>query len=148
MQASDPILTNQGKFAMPSYDYVCPDCQKRVSVFQTYAEYGVKPAACPICKGTRLKRLINKVRIAKSEDRRLEDMSDPSFFGDVDENDPKSIARAMKKMGQEMGEDIPPEFGEITSRLEAGESPESIEKSMPELGDAMGGGDAGGGDDL
>jgi hypothetical protein len=64
-------------------------------------------------------------------------MSDPSFFGDVDENDPKSLARAMKKMGQEMGEDLPPEFDEITGRLESGESPESIEKSMPELGSGM-----------
>jgi putative FmdB family regulatory protein len=134
---------------MPTYDYVCAVCQKRVSIFQTYADYGVKPVVCPICQGKRLKRLINKVRIAKSEDRRLEDMSDPSFLGDVDENDPKSIARAMKKMGQELGEDLPPEFNEITGRLESGESPESIEKSMPELGEAMGGaGEAGGGDEL
>jgi hypothetical protein len=29
-------------------------------------------------------------------------------MGDIDENDPKSVARFMKKMGQEMGED----FGE------------------------------------
>jgi putative FmdB family regulatory protein len=133
---------------MPYYDYLCPDCQKRVSVFQTYADYGVKPVACPNCQGRRLKRLIHKVRVAKSEDRRLEDMSDPSFLSGVDENDPKSIARAMKKMGQEMGEDLPAEFNEITDRLEAGESPESIEKDMPELSGAMGGEDGGGGDDL
>ncbi len=48
-------------------------------------------------------------------------------------------------MGQEMGEDLPPEFGEITDRLEAGEDPESIEQSMPELG--AGGDDGGGMDD-
>ena len=68
-------------------------------------------------------------------------MADPSAFGDVDENDPKSMAKAMKKMGQAMGEDLPPEFNEITDRLEAGEDPEAIEKSMPELG---GGGDEAG----
>jgi Flp pilus assembly protein TadB len=49
------------------------------------------------------------------------------------------MARAMRKMGSEMGEDLPPEFNEITNRLEAGEDPESIEQSMPELGDAAGG---------
>jgi putative FmdB family regulatory protein len=128
---------------MPNYDYRCQSCSHRVSIYQSYADYGVKPVACPLCGSNKLTRIIGRVRIAKSEDRRLDDMSDPSFLGDVDENDPKSLARAMKRMGQEMGEDLPPEFDEITDRLEAGEDPESIEKSMPDLGDAgdeMGGG--------
>jgi putative FmdB family regulatory protein len=136
---------------MPVYDYVCQSCKNRVGIRQSYAEYGVKAVVCPVCGSKELKRLINKVRIAKSEDRRMDDMSDPSFLGDVDENDPKSMARAMRKMGSEMGEDLPPEFSEITDRLEAGEDPESIEQSMPELGDAGGGmggmGDMGGGMD-
>ena len=122
---------------MPAYEYRCQSCRNRVSIFQSYAEYGVKPVTCPECGSTSLKRIINKVRIAKSEDRRLDDMTDPSFFGDVDEDDPRSLARAMKKMGQEMGEDLPPEFDEITGRLESGEDPESIEKSMPDLGGGM-----------
>jgi hypothetical protein len=102
----------------------------------------VKRVTCPVCGGKQLSRLIGRVRVAKSEGQRLEAMSDPSFLSGVDENDPKSVARAMKKMGNEMGEDLPPEFDEITSRLESGESPESIEKTMPELaGDAGGEGD-------
>jgi putative FmdB family regulatory protein len=128
---------------MPNYDYRCQSCSNRVSIYQSYADYGVKPVACPVCGSAKLTRIIGRVRIAKSEDRRLDDMSDPSFLGDVDENDPKSLARAMKRMGQEMGEDLPPEFDEITDRLEAGEDPESIEQSMPDLaggGDDMGGG--------
>jgi putative FmdB family regulatory protein len=128
---------------MPFYDYRCQDCKNRVSIQQSYADYGVKPVTCPVCGSQALTRLINRVRIAKSEDRRLDDMSDPSFFGDVDENDPKSLARAMKKMGREMGEDLPPEFNEITDRLESGEDPESIEQSMPELGEGGAGMSAG-----
>jgi hypothetical protein len=42
----------------------------------------------------------------KSEDARLESLSDPSQFGDLDENDPRSVARMMKRMGDEMGEDL------------------------------------------
>jgi hypothetical protein len=106
----------------------------------SYAEYGVKKVACPVCGGKDLKRLIGRVRVAKSEDQRMDAMSDPSFLSGVDENDPKSIARAMKKMGQEMGEELPPEFSEVTDRLESGESPEAIEKSMPELGGEAAGG--------
>jgi hypothetical protein len=45
-------------------------------------------------------------------------------------------------MSQETGEDMGPEFDEVVGRLEAGEDPEEIEKSMPDLG-----GDAGGGGD-
>jgi putative FmdB family regulatory protein len=132
-----------GEAFMPVYEYFCPACQIKVGVRLSYAEYGVKKPVCPVCGGKDLRRKIGRVRIAKSEDQRLDSLSDPSAFGDLDENDPKSLARAMKKMGKEMGEDLPPEFDEITGRLEAGESPEAIEKEMPELG---GGVDAGGGD--
>ncbi|MBI1873494.1 MAG: zinc ribbon domain-containing protein, partial [Acidobacteria bacterium] len=41
-----------------------------------------------------------------SEEARLEALADPSSFGDIDENDPASMARWMKKMGKEMGEDL------------------------------------------
>lgn len=129
---------------MPYYDYFCPTCQKRVSIYRSYKDYGVKPVACPECRGKHLRRLINRVRVLKSEDQRMDDLSDPSFMGDVDENDPRSIARAMRKMGEQAGEDLPPEFNEITERLESGESPESIEKDMPEL---AGGGDESGDED-
>jgi putative FmdB family regulatory protein len=125
---------------MPLYDYRCRACKNRVTIRQSYAEYGSVAPVCPVCGSRDLARVIGRVRVAKSEDRRLDDMSDPSFLGDVDENDPRSLGRAMKKMGQEMGEDLPPEFDEITGRLEAGEDPESIEKSMPDL---AGGGDEG-----
>lgn len=133
---------------MPVYEFRCQSCQNKVGVRMSYAEYGKKQPVCPVCGGKKLTRSIGRVRIAKSEDRRMEDLSDPAFMGDVDENDPKSIGRAMKKMGKEMGEDLPPEFEEITSRLEAGEDPEAIEKSMPDLGGGEGAGSGMGMDDL
>ena len=48
----------------------------------------------------------------KSEDARLESLADPSNFGNLDENDPQSMARWMKKMGREMGEDVGEDFEE------------------------------------
>jgi hypothetical protein len=53
------------------------------------------------------------------------------------------MGRFMRKMAEESGEELPPEFNEVVGRLEKGESPEDIEKSMPELAD-MGGDDSGG----
>ncbi len=120
---------------MPRYEYGCRDCRKRVVIYQSYEEYGRVPVRCPECGGENLKRLIGRVRIAHSEDAHLESMADPSRWGDIDENNPRSLARFMRKMGREMGEELPPEFDEVVDRLEAGETPEEIEKSMPELGE-------------
>ena len=44
------------------------------------------------------------------------------------------MARWMRKMGQEIGEDLGGEFNEVIDRLEAGEDPDSIEQSIPGLG--------------
>ena len=47
-----------------------------------------------------------------------------------------------RKMGREMGEEMPAEFNEVVDRLEKGQSPEDIEKDLPELSqmDGAGGG--------
>ena len=60
----------------------------------------------------------------------MESIADPAKWGDLNEEDPKSVARMMRKLGNEMGEDLGPEFGEAVDRLEAGEDPESVESSL------------------
>ncbi len=47
----------------------------------------------------------------------------------------------MRKMGNELGEDDNPEFKEVVSRLEKGQSPEEIERDIPSLGEGITGGD-------
>ena len=128
---------------MPIYEYRCGDCKRRVSIFfRSFADTAASPQ-CPNCGGANLTRLVSRVATVKSEDARMEALSDPSAFGDVDENDPKSMARFMRKMGDQVGgEDLGPEFNEMVDRLESGESPEAIEKSMPDLG-GEGAGDMG-----
>lgn len=124
---------------MPFYEYRCLDCKKRVSLFMSYADYETKTPACPVCGSQSLQRIISRIRVAKSEEARLDNLSDPSTWGGMDENDPKSMARTMRRMSSEMGEDMGPEFNEAVDRLEAGENPEDIEKSVPGLGGAGGG---------
>jgi putative FmdB family regulatory protein len=130
---------------VPVYEYRCQDCKRRVSQFwRSFSEVDASSLTCPRCGGTNLTRLVSRVRMVRSEEGRLDDLSDPSGFPDLDENDPKSLGRWMRKMSDEMGEDLGPEFSEVVGRLEAGEAPESIEQSMPELmgegGDDFGGG--------
>lgn len=120
---------------MPIYEYGCYDCRKRVSIFfRAFSDTQTKPAVCPRCQGQNLKRLVSKVAVVRSEESRLENLADPSNLAGLDENDPKSMARWMRKMSSELGEDLGSEFNEVVDRLEAGEDPESIENSLPELG--------------
>jgi putative FmdB family regulatory protein len=126
---------------MPIYEYGCYDCRKRVSVFfRSFTAAETQQAHCPRCGGTNIKRLVSKVAVVRSEESRLDSLADPSNFSGLDENDPKSIGRWMRKMGSELGEDMGSDFDEMVGRLEAGEDPEEIEKSMPDLGGGGGGG--------
>ena len=128
---------------MPIYEYRCHDCRRRVAVYwRSFSEVQSEPPTCPRCGGKNLTRLVSRVRLVRSEESHLDDMADMSDL--PDENDPKSLGRWMRKMSAETGEDLGPEFGEVVGRLESGESPESIEKSVPELM-GEGGGDMGGG---
>jgi putative FmdB family regulatory protein len=126
---------------MPTYDFICNDCNQRFDIFLTYSEYGTRPVTCSHCGGQNTRRRMTRVRIAKLEDSRLDSLE--GEMGNLEglEDDPKSLGRMMRKMGKEMGEDLPPEFDDVVDRLESGQSPEEIESAMPDLGAGMPGGD-------
>jgi hypothetical protein len=65
----------------------------------------------------------------------------------MDENNPRHMARMMKKMKDLMPPgSVPKELDTAIKRLEAGEDPEKIEEDMGDvLGDLMGGAGEGGG---
>lgn len=131
---------------MPTYEYRCLDCRKRFEVFMTYAEYGTRAVTCLHCGSSNVQRRIGRVRVARSEESRLEDLADPSKLAGL-EDDPKALGRMMRQMSKEVGEDLGDVFDEVVSRLEAGQSPEDIEREIPELGSDEEGGDLGGMDD-
>lgn len=122
---------------MPIYEYRCLHCGKRVSLLvRSFAAADMTQPRCPACQSEELRRLVSKVAVMRSEESHIEDLADPSSLGDVDENDPRSVARWMRRMSKETGEDLGDEFHEVVDRLEAGESPEQIEATMPDLGAA------------
>ncbi len=122
---------------MPIYEYRCLDCKRRVSIFwKSFGDLERENVApqCPRCGGSHLTRLISRVAVLRSEESRLDDLGDASMLDGLDEEDPKSIARWMRRMSRETGEDLGPEFEEVMDRLEAGQSPEDIESALPDLG--------------
>jgi putative FmdB family regulatory protein len=119
---------------VPIYEFRCNACTRKVTLsYPSVADYASATPACIHCGSTDLTRLISRVRVVRSEESRLESMADSGDFAGLDEN-PRSLGRMMRQLGAEMGEDTGPEFEEVVGRLEAGESPEAIEESMPELG--------------
>jgi putative FmdB family regulatory protein len=109
---------------MPIYEYECGDCRRRVSLLlRTFS--AADSAACPRCGSTRLTRLMSRFATVKSEDARLESLTDSASFGDLDENDPASVSRFMKKMGKEFGDDLGDDFeSAVDEAMTEGESGE------------------------
>jgi putative FmdB family regulatory protein len=89
---------------MPIYEYRCEDCGK-ISEFLFIKTDEVFVPQCKRCKSQKMSRVLSKVRVIRSEESRLESLSDPSKWGDLDEKDPKSMAKWAKRMGKELGED-------------------------------------------
>ena len=119
---------------MPTYDFVCNACEKRFDVFMTFSEYGNKPVNCAYCGSDKVRRRMTRVRIARSDESRLESAANDFSGLEGLEDDPRVLGQMMRKLGGEMGEDLPPEFDEVVDRLEAGQSPEEIESVLPDLG--------------
>ncbi len=110
---------------MPIYEYRCNRCHRRASIFQR----SIRDAAavvCARCGSTDLTRLISRVAVLHSEESHLEDLASDASLADLDESDPRSVARWARRMGREMGEELGPEFDEMVERMEAGEMPEDL----------------------
>lgn len=119
---------------MPAYSFVCQSCTTRFLKRLSYEDYDRALVRCPKCESEDVRRRISRVRMLKSEERRLDALGDPSALEGL-EDDPKGMARMMRRMSSEMGEELGPEFDEVVGRLEAGQSPEDIERELPDLGD-------------
>jgi putative FmdB family regulatory protein len=104
---------------MPIYEYRCPRCRARFSVLALHADQEVA-ARCPRCHNTEVQRLISRFATVRSEEEQLDKLADPAMLADVDENDPKSIARWARRMQRTMGEELGDEFDEMVEQMEAG----------------------------
>jgi len=111
---------------MPIYEYRCRNCGKKFEVLHLSPEEVHSPE-CKFCHSGNVRKLISRVRVVRSEESRLESLMDPSMMGGLDEKDPKSLAKWMKRMGKEMGEDV--SDGEIEQVIEDAAGGTEAEKS-------------------
>jgi putative FmdB family regulatory protein len=104
---------------MPIYEYRCTACRRKVTVLTMRVSEAIDPV-CEHCGSRDLTRLLSRFAMVRSEDARLDDLTNDAALGDVDESDPKSMARWMKKMGSELGEDLGDDFEAMTDEMAEG----------------------------
>ncbi len=106
---------------MPIYEYRCRQCKRRTTRL-VLSLSNPPQLSCDYCHSPALERIMSRFASPKSEEARLEALADPGNLAGLDESDPQSMARFMKKMGKEMGEDLGDDF---EGALEGGELPPS-----------------------
>jgi len=109
---------------VPIYEFRCNACRRRTSVF-TRSIGAPAGAACEHCGSSHLSRLMSRVAVHRTEGDSL-DGFDETSLGDVDENDPRSMARWVRKMSRQMGEPLDAGMEADLERMEAGEMPDDF----------------------
>ncbi len=101
---------------MPIYEYVCQSCGKKIN-FLVLNQESFSPK-CNKCGSVDLRRIMSRFCAVRSEESRLENLADPSKWGDIDENDPKSMVKFMKKMGRELGDELGEDYDQLIEEAE------------------------------
>lgn len=142
---------------MPIYEYYCA---QNHTVYQFYAKslaQGKLTPKCPDNPRWPLKRVVSQFAFTgraqeptadagapaggdPAEDARMEAAMNAmeKEFDSVDENDPKAMARMMRRMSELTGEKIDGEMEEVVRKLEEGVDPDSLEDKLgagPEEGE-------------
>jgi putative FmdB family regulatory protein len=135
---------------MPVYEFLCRSCNTIYS-FHSFKINPDKTPSCPKCSADDLRRVPSRFGINAGRKTDQEsggedgaDLDDPRMEREMmrlaaelegmDENDPRQMAAAVRRMTEIAGEPVTPAMEEMIKRLEAGEDPEKVEE---ELGDAL-----------
>jgi putative FmdB family regulatory protein len=102
---------------LPIYEYRCNACRKRTSAFVRTVSSPAAPT-CEHCGSADVERLFSRVAVLRGQDGL--DMAESSL-GDVDENDPRSVARWVRKMSRDMGEPLDADMQSELERMEVGD---------------------------
>jgi putative FmdB family regulatory protein len=94
---------------MPIYEYRCRACGQKNSILVLNLKKAAEPV-CRSCGGRDLEKLVSRIALLRSEEDRMESLASSAGLAGADENDPRSMARWMKKVGREIGEEAGQDF--------------------------------------
>ena len=105
---------------MPIYEYWCSKCKRRISLYQQ--NYSSSSISCPHCGDSPLERLFSTFSMHKTyKDVYADILNDRDLTRGMMRNDPRAMADWNRRMSG--GEKAPPEYEEITERMDSGEWP-------------------------
>jgi len=111
---------------MPIYEFVCPNCRKRLSflVRDVSASFGPK---CSSCGNTNLSRVISGFAYHKSLKTVWEESGEPAMHpGDDYYRDPRNIGRWAEDKFHDMGQELPSHIREKIQAAREGVLPEQL----------------------
>jgi len=111
---------------MPIYEYYCADCEQQVDIFfRRFSDVEKIEKICPSCGSQNLTKRIGQVAVLFGA---LEPQTQtaPSKKND----NPGELARLMREASDKSGKDFGQEFQEVVHRLEKGENPKHIERTL------------------
>ncbi|MCF7686768.1 MAG: FmdB family transcriptional regulator [Cephaloticoccus sp.] len=141
---------------MPIYEYYCPQNHTIYQFLAKTLTQGQRIPKCPDNPAYRMTKMVSTFAITKGdkpretggpEARSGDAVDDPRMeaalgamereFSQVDENDPRAMARMMRRMSDLTGERLQGDMEEVVRKLEEGADPESLEEQLgsPEAGD-------------
>jgi putative FmdB family regulatory protein len=71
---------------MPTYDFRCLNCGKRFEVFLSFSEYEKAEIKCSFCGSVKVQRKIGRIRVARSNESRADEFSDPTMLDNMGQN--------------------------------------------------------------
>lgn len=131
---------------MPIYEFYCANCHM-IFNFLSRSVNTTKRPSCPKCKRPKLQRKVSTFAISKG-------LSEPAADGVADldeskmehammelaseaegmsEDDPRQMARLMRKLYDATGMEVGGGMEEAIRRMEAGEDPDKIDEEMGDL---------------
>lgn len=133
---------------MPVYEFYCIDCHTIYNFLSRTVNTDKRPD-CPRCGRRELERKVSLFAFSKGRKEEpaagLPDMDESrlerammSLAGEMegmDENDPKQMARLMRRLKEATGLNLGDGMEEAIRRLESGEDPEKIEAEMGDIFD-------------
>lgn len=90
---------------MPIYEYRCRACRRRVQVL-TLRVSEAPDEVCPACGARELDRLPSRFAMPRSSAARLESLANSAESASLDGDDPRAMARWMRRMGTELGDEL------------------------------------------
>ena len=128
---------------MPVYEFYCSDCHTIFNFLSRRVNTERRPS-CPLCGLPGLERQVSRFAVSKGRqedaEAKMPDVDESkleqamlSMAGELegmDENDPRHMARFMRRLSDAAGITMGDGIEEAISRLERGEDPDKIEEDL------------------